>query len=216
MFGIDGLEDTNDIYRINVPYNKVMENARAFIDAGGQAHWRMIKFKHNQHQFDQAKKLSKDYGFKSFELIDDNRNHGFVFTTNDKGYWILPAGDIELKQVDTPKFFTEIKPLFASIKNFELEKSKWIENNRQLSCYTKEKGSVYLAANGEVFPCCWTGYYPSQYKKWYNNFNKVIGKVENNALHAGFEKAIEWFNKVEESWQEDKEVVSACVGCAKN
>ena len=36
-FGIDGLEDTNHIYRKNVNYNKVIENARAFIDAGGHA-----------------------------------------------------------------------------------------------------------------------------------------------------------------------------------
>jgi MoaA/NifB/PqqE/SkfB family radical SAM enzyme len=215
-FAIDGIGDTNHIYRINVSYDKVIENARAFIDAGGHASWQMIKFRHNRHQYDQAKTLSEDYGFKNFELIDSGRNHGFVFTSKDNGYWILPDDDTFENYLTSPKIFRKIKPSVLDIKSFESEKSKWIENGRQLSCYTKQMKSVYLAANSELFPCCWTGQYPSQYKKWYNNFNKVVGNIENNTLDVGFEKAIDWFNKVEESWQEDKEIIRPCLGCAKN
>ena len=66
VFSIDGLEDTNHIYRVNVNWNKVLENARAFIDAGGSAHWDMLVFDHNQHQVDSAEYTAGLYGFKWF------------------------------------------------------------------------------------------------------------------------------------------------------
>lgn len=66
VWSIDGLEDTNHIYRKNVSWNKVIENASAFISSGGKAHWEMLVFKHNQHQVDQAESLAKKLGFKWF------------------------------------------------------------------------------------------------------------------------------------------------------
>jgi hypothetical protein len=66
VFSIDGLEDTNSIYRVNVNWNKVMANAEAFIAAGGSAHWDMLVYKHNQHQVDQAQALAKDMRFSWF------------------------------------------------------------------------------------------------------------------------------------------------------
>lgn len=66
IWSIDGLADTNHLYRVNVEWNKVMSNAQAFIDAGGRAHWEMLVFEHNQHQVKQAEQLAKDMGFKFF------------------------------------------------------------------------------------------------------------------------------------------------------
>jgi sulfatase maturation enzyme AslB (radical SAM superfamily) len=212
QFAIDGLEDTNHIYRRNVPYSKVIENAKAFIDAGGKAFWQMIRFKHNMHQFQEAEQISKDMGFRFFRLIDDGRNHGYVFD-KDEGYWILPAEENFVNQKLIPDPTQPITSSLMEIKNFEIEKSKWLSSNRQLSCNTKIMNRVYLAANGEMFPCCYIGYYPTQYKKWYTNFNRVIGNVENNALEVGFEKAISWFDAVEESWKETNEILSRCLGC---
>ena len=66
VFSIDGLEDTNSIYRVNVIWEKVMNNVKAFIDAGGNAHWDMLIYRHNQHQVDAAEQLSRDLGFSWF------------------------------------------------------------------------------------------------------------------------------------------------------
>lgn len=66
VFSIDGLEDTNHIYRKNSNWNKIIENAQAFIDAGGSAHWDMLVYKHNQHQVDQCEQLARDMGFTWF------------------------------------------------------------------------------------------------------------------------------------------------------
>ena len=74
IFSLDGLEDTNHIYRINVVWQRVMENVQAFISAGGQAHWDMIVFKHNEHQVDDCEKLAKDLGFKWFRAKASRRH----------------------------------------------------------------------------------------------------------------------------------------------
>jgi MoaA/NifB/PqqE/SkfB family radical SAM enzyme len=66
VFSIDGLEDTNSIYRVNVNWNKLMANAEAFIAAGGRAHWDMLVYQHNQHQVDACERLAKEMGFSWF------------------------------------------------------------------------------------------------------------------------------------------------------
>ena len=78
VFSIDGLEDTNHLYRRNVQWHKVMENAKSFIDAGGLARWRMIVFEHNAHQLKDAEQLSKAMGFGKFDI-----NGGYTFSAID-------------------------------------------------------------------------------------------------------------------------------------
>jgi MoaA/NifB/PqqE/SkfB family radical SAM enzyme len=65
-FAIDGTDnETLNIYRKGANYNKILNNASAFIDGGGNAIWQMIMFKHNEHQFDEAQKISNKMGFKN-------------------------------------------------------------------------------------------------------------------------------------------------------
>jgi len=66
VFSIDGLEDTNHIYRRNVNWSRVMSNAVAFIKAGGSAHWDMLVYKHNQHQVEQCEQMARSMGFRWF------------------------------------------------------------------------------------------------------------------------------------------------------
>jgi hypothetical protein len=66
VFSIDGLEDTNPVYRRNVNWKKLMSNAEAFISAGGTAHWDMLVYKHNQHQVEDCEQLARSLGFKWF------------------------------------------------------------------------------------------------------------------------------------------------------
>jgi len=66
VFSIDGLEDTNAVYRKNVNWNKLIANAESFIAGGGNAHWDMLVYKHNQHQVDACEQLARDMGFKWF------------------------------------------------------------------------------------------------------------------------------------------------------
>ena len=75
VFSIDGLEDTNHIYRKNVNWNSVMFNAQAFIDAGGSAHWDMLVYKHNEHQVNACEQLARSMGFKWFRAKVSKRDY---------------------------------------------------------------------------------------------------------------------------------------------
>jgi len=68
VFSIDGLQDTNHVYRRGVDWKKLMDNAKAFIDAGGRAHWDMLVYRHNEHQIDQCQQLAKSMGFAWFRV----------------------------------------------------------------------------------------------------------------------------------------------------
>jgi len=67
-FSIDGLEDTNHLYRRNVKWKILTENVQSFINAGGYAIWDYLIFRHNEHQIDEARTYSKKIGFEEFVL----------------------------------------------------------------------------------------------------------------------------------------------------
>ena len=76
VFSIDGLEDTNHLYRRKVDWDTLMRNVTAFINAGGNAYWEYLIFGHNEHQVELARELSKSMGFKEFA---PKRAMGFDF-----------------------------------------------------------------------------------------------------------------------------------------
>jgi MoaA/NifB/PqqE/SkfB family radical SAM enzyme len=79
VFSIDGLEDTNHIYRTGVRWDKIMANASAYINAGGSAHWDMLVFAHNHHQVEQCKQTAYDMGFTWFRSKETDRWDQFTF-----------------------------------------------------------------------------------------------------------------------------------------
>lgn len=66
VFSIDGLKDTNHIYRRGVVWDKLIENARAYISTGASAHWDMLVYRHNEHQVDACEQLARKMGFTWF------------------------------------------------------------------------------------------------------------------------------------------------------
>jgi MoaA/NifB/PqqE/SkfB family radical SAM enzyme len=150
-FSIDGLEDTNHLYRQDVTWSKVMERVRWFIDAGGHAIWKWIPFLHNKHQLAEAKELSKTLGFKEFHSDEQNRNN---FPALDKdgevSHWILPDdGSQQPKEFDSKQIISDAKnkPVFLpeTGKKFEIYRCEHLT------------GEVYITASGKVTPCCYHG-----------------------------------------------------------
>ena len=72
-FGIDGIDETSEIYRRGSSFKKVQKNFKAFIGAGGRATWQFIVFQHNEHQHEDAKKMANDEGFTNFKTIYSHR-----------------------------------------------------------------------------------------------------------------------------------------------
>ena len=66
--------------------------------------------------------------------------------------------------------------------------------------------SIYIAANGDVSPCCYMGFYPETYGKGqYHQAanNQLLPLIfENNALKHSIKHCIQWFANVEKRWKE--------------
>ena len=133
-FSIDGLEDTNHIYRRNVEWDKLMANVQAFINAGGRAEWDYLIFKHNEHQIDEAKKLSKKLGFYSFvpkkSLGVDNGvslvRMSAVTREGKLDYWIDAPVDPKNRNLENPTELVEER-----FWEFDVGRYKELKQNKQ-------------------------------------------------------------------------------------
>ena len=150
-FSIDGLEDTNHLYRQDVDWNKIMERVRWFIDAGGYAIWKWIMFKHNKHQVEQAKELSKQLGFKKFYMEEQGRTYGPALDKDANiTHWILPAdGSAKPKPYDVKAGIERYK---QTHENFFPEEKVY-----NINCEHEQDESVYIDAQGRISPCCYQG-----------------------------------------------------------
>ena len=68
-FSVDGLKDTNSIYRINAKWDSIQQAMEVVSKSPVQSHWKFIVFKHNQHQIKAAEELSKHIGISRFILV---------------------------------------------------------------------------------------------------------------------------------------------------
>lgn len=150
-FGIDGLEDTLHLYRRNVKYNKVIENAKSFIDAGGRAQWNFIVFRHNQHQVEQAAQLSKDMGFYNFLPRKTGRffNHA---TVEEFPAWPVSGASYVLRPPSMEQYrnrsmlnLTALKQEYNNIKDYF--------DKTEICCDALMGNKVAINAEGLVLPC---------------------------------------------------------------
>ena len=177
VFSIDGLEDTNHLYRRNVIWDKVIKNAKTFIDAGGHAEWQYLVFKHNQHQTKEAEDISKKLGFKLFTL----KNPMGLEDVASKTFFSNPVHDKKgnllytIEQADKlirPDFeyigLRDVQPnsqLDAPfpVSDFSFDPSKYdYLDSYDIKCSvasSEQYKGLYLTADGHFFPCCWLGYY---------------------------------------------------------
>lgn len=156
FFGIDGLEDTNHLYRIGTDFNKIINNATSFIQKGGNAVWSFIAFDHNEHQVEEAKRLSVDLGFKGFVVKFTSRfvdkthkkiDASPVYDKTDKIIrWLKPAKDKRYlnKGYDA---YDDIVQQFGDYDTYL--------KNTNISCMAQKTGLVCVSAEGYVLPCGW-------------------------------------------------------------
>lgn len=201
-FRLDGLEDTHHLYRQYTNYDLILSNARKFIEAGGQAIWSFIIFDHNKHQMQECQKLSQELGFEGFEVIDDSRNTFPVF--DRRGNFSHNVGNYQ----GSTKLDEIFKPTEFDINRYQ--------SSEYVDCYAVRNQEIYVAANGEVFPCCWLGFYPTQGFKPSFDFQLIPLVKENNALDHGIKHAIEWFGSIEETWSKDSVADGRLLRCDQN
>ena len=224
-FGIDGLEDTNHKYRINVRWDLLMNNIKTYINAGGNATWIFLVFFHNQHQVEEARLLAKELKFNKFKTIVSDRWRADNFPVLDKEgklkYNLFP-GSIDIDEYEqfahrksgsldvTQK---QNKKGYGYLKN-GVGKEKWRDfvlhrYQPSLSCYALKDKRLYIDANGYVFPCNSLGYlrgwanrydyFADQVLESLNSYSKEYTNLKFNTLENILNG--DWFKYIVKTWQ---------------
>jgi len=184
-FAVDGLEDTNHLYRINVDFDKVIENIGIYVKEGGYAIWAFIIFDHNSHQIDEVKSLAKQVGCKQFITVKNTRRS-------------IPYNNAKRsKQIVKPSI---TKPY----KNFA----------KEINCQLYHNKTLYILGGLTVWPCCnlYDSFWRqdelflntiSEYDKDFNNLN----------VHS-LEEIIksDWISNLPKRWnQKNKNYTNRCI-----
>ena len=123
---IDGLQDTNHLYRVNSNWNKIQELFKLIAKKKRKCkiEWKYIVFEHNYHQVEEAKNLAKKIGIDKFRI--------------QRTRFLDPKLTI-IKSYDNPEWFTNTK----------------VEYEEALSPFCKTGDMHYIDAFGNYYPCCW-------------------------------------------------------------
>lgn len=143
-FSIDGLSDTNHLYRIGLNYDTIIKNLSAFTESGGRAIWKMIVFKHNQHQIKDVENQSRQLGCEKVTYAECHieRFKGLAqwpVVYNNHTYYISPP------DIDIPPAV-----IFKHVQNKSNNNKKVLSKN----CPWGKNGHIYIGYQGHVLPCC--------------------------------------------------------------
>ena len=185
-FGLDGLKDTNHLYRISTDFDKIMQNAQAFITAGGVAKWHMLVFAHNEHQIEQARAMSKQMGFVDFSIKHTSRfKQDYLQVFDDAG---RPTH--------------RIKPTQNSLDMIPLIEQSQKEEKPHIVCKAQKGKQIYVSACGNVSPCCWLDmeWIPPMQESRIDYMEKIseFPNLHRQTLEEIFDSG--YFTKIEAQW----------------
>jgi len=191
IFSVDGLSDTNHLYRQNVKWDNVENSMRSFIAAGGKARWDYIIFEHNQHQVDQAETLAKEWGCEKFVKKKTARFFSTVSHLGKEHHQAHNRKGIETILLRKPKEEFQNRAL---VQEQELTKQfgsmLGYYDQCKIDCKVIKEGSIFITAEGLLMPCCWTA--GRMYKWWHDDYQ--IEPIWDFINRAGTKKAIDVIN----------------------
>ena len=212
IFSVDGLSDTNHLYRQGVRWEFVERAFKAFIGAGGRARWDYIIFQHNEHQVEEAERIAQEWGVERFQKKKSGR---FIVATGDK---LKESHQAKNRKGQETTLIA--KPKKAENENLALLKTKEIEKTYGsmkdyydkcgIKCKVKDEGNLFITAEGIMMPCCWTA--GRMYKWWHPNFrveqvwdfiDRAGGKSALNVIENDLKDVMEGplLSDIENSWK---------------
>jgi len=167
-FSIDGLEDTNHLYRRNTHWDKIMSNASAFINAGGKAIWQYLIFEWNKHQTEDAKQLARNMNFVEFKSRFDRSG----LDSQRLGNTIRLLNNIDWTG----------KRLSAEEKLVSLGNQYEDRVMQGVNCQFRQNKTYFINFLGQLLPCCFLN----------NNKYTLFNGYQEDPLQQRFE---EHYNK---------------------
>lgn len=186
VFGIDGLEDTHALYRINTDWHRVIHNASTFIKAGGHARWDMLVFAHNEHQVDDCETMSRELGFEGFSVKHTTRFRDGKFDVIDDDYNLRHT----------------LYPSRKSLEMIDPARKAQSEIMPTITCKARADSAIYVAANGNVSPCCWLDmeWIPKHSDSRLDYMIKIkqVPNLNTHTLEQIFDSG--YFDRIQDAW----------------
>ena len=155
-FNVDGHKDTNHLYRVNVNWDKLVQNMNAYAKGKGRGVWQYIEFDHNLNDVDLARSHAKELGFE-FRVRRSARNQ-------PKKSWTSIAkkkenGKIVEKENTVTSTKKEILHKHSQAKYNITRKIDSITNTKftDISCRMLHEKRAYISHDMRLWPCCWFG-----------------------------------------------------------
>lgn len=171
-FSIDGLEDTNHLYRINSDWASIMNGLDIMANSLANVHWKTIVFEFNYNKLDDIKNFAESKG-ATFHAEKTHR-YGNQQLTPPEQY------------IETNHLFRDE---FSSNQQFEIEPR----------C---EKDAMVISSDGYLMPCDWIRnpqtFYKSQLWKQKQRWLEKL-KLEDNTYDQALLVVRDWENYVRES-----------------
>lgn len=167
IFGIDGFKENHEKHRIGTNFDKIIQNAKSFVDNGGYAVAQFINFEHNVNDFDNLKIFLINNGFKNVFRINSDRFRNENFSVLDKNkneiYKLksIDSNTITFKDVDIPTI---------------------ISNNKDIviNCRSINQKEIYIDAYKHLYPCCETAAIRYEIDRLDEpNFNNILPTLKN-------------------------------------
>jgi MoaA/NifB/PqqE/SkfB family radical SAM enzyme len=201
IFSIDGLATTNSKYRVGSDFQKIITNAKTFIENGGRARWDFLIFEHNKHEVEAAMALSKKIGFIDFNLKESSRQ----FFSQEDNNIIKPLSVNKHRQIN------DIISEFKSFTNYV--------NKTEIKCKFKSRNALFIDHNLRLWPCCWLGsslYSINKNTEGHKDISKILGLYGNSfnsLLENSFSNVLlhKWIqNELENSWNTENGKLYTC------
>ena len=217
IFGIDGLKDTNHIYRRGVNWDIVENSAKAYIGAGGRAEWQFLIFAHNEHQIDDAEKLSKEWGFSKFRVRKTSRFSTIEHQISTVGIYNKQGAKIDTLAKPSEKFQNAAdKEIPVVLSKYKTTDSYY--KNVPIQCKALTYPKIFVSAEGLMLPCCWisgplycAGNTNFRDNELWRLIDQVGGKEKldaRNGLQAVFDSGI--FELIETAWNAGEGRLKVC------
>ncbi len=145
-FSVDGLKDTNHLYRVGSNWQNIERNMKAAIDSGVRCHWDFLVFEHNWHQVEEAKEFAKSIGIQSFNAKMTRR----FLSWRDENKASLEPSNTDLFSASPRKEIKAIQEKFGSFDNYV--------RKTEIHCKTQlDAKSLMIDFEGRLWPCTWLG-----------------------------------------------------------
>jgi len=173
VFSIDGLEDTNHLYRINSDWASIMKGLDIVIKSPAKVHWKTIVFNFNYNKLKDIKNFAESKG----TTFHAEKTHRY--------------GNAQL---EPPEAFIQTNHLFS-----DTFINDQIEIEIEPRC---EKDAKVITSDGYLSPCDWIRnpktFYKSQLWKQKERWLDKV-KMENNTFDRAIMVIRDWENYVRQN-----------------